>query len=372
MTAGVPYTFTPGQTPIDANQVNADFAALVNYINGLSIPTTPVSIANGGTGSTTPAAALTALGLAQGTIIPGTVTYSASGSNGTLTFTGAASAPTVSAYALGNFYAFQVPSTATPTELFFVDATTSGSGLAALQVYSNPGFSAVTSLTSDQFCVLAFEPIADTFVLLNPPALATSNRFQIFTNSGTLTVPAGVTQMWATGCGGGAGGGASNGTGHSGGGGGGGAAAVVGPPFTVTPAHLLAITIGAYGAGGSGAAGSNGGTTTLVDSSTATTITVLAGGNGGAEGTTSSNTTGGTAGGSGGIAGSTGHLQLSGDGEGGAGGACLLGAGAPGVSGALGGNTAGQFGGGGGGGGSGSAGGSSGGNGAPGFMRLEW
>jgi len=371
-TFGVPYTFVPGQYPIDANQVNANFQAIVDTGNGLDIPTTPVSIANGGTGSTTPATALTALGLAQGTIIPGEVTYSASGSNGTLTFTGFASAPTVSAYALGNFYAFQVPSTQTPSELYFIDATTAGSGLVAKQVYDSPGFAATTNTQSDQFMLLAYEPIADTFVLMNPPAVIYTRRFASFSGNGTLQVPAGVTTMFATGCGGGGGGGACDASGHAGGGGGGSGASVVDGGFSTIPGHILSITVGTLGLGGSGAVGGSGSATILVDTSTSTTITTLGGGGGGAEGTTTSNTTGGTAGGSGGAAGGPGHLDLGGSGIGGNGGSCLIGAGGPGQAGNIPGQVAGMFGGGGAGGGSGSGGGAAGGNGGPGYMRLEW
>lgn len=374
MPAGVPFTFTPGQFPIDANQVNADFAALVDYINGLSIPTTPVSVADGGTGSSTAPAALTALGLATGTIIPGTVTYSTSGSNGTLTFTGSAAAPAVSAYDLGTFYAFQVPASATPSELFFVDDTTAGSGLASVQVYDNPGFSPTVAIEADQFMVLAYEPIAETFVLLNPPAPASSSRRAFFSATGTLVVPTGITTMYATGCAPGGGGGACSGTTSSGGGGGGSGAAINRTAFSTTPGHLLSVTVGSPGAGGTAAAGSAGGTTTLIDSTTATNIFTLDGGGGGAEGTTGSPTSGGASGGAGGQAGSSGqYFATAPISEGGAGGSCLLGAGGPPVS--SGGGTpndgiAAIMPGGGGGGGAGN--GAPGGTGGPSQMLLEW
>lgn len=378
MTLGVPYSFVPGPTIISA-QVNDNFQAIVTYINGLSIPTTPVSIANGGTGSATAPAALTALGLASGTIIPGTVVYSASGGNGTLTFTGASSAPTVAAYGLGNFYAFQVPATETFSNLYFIDATTSGSGLTALQVYDNPGFSPTVGITSDQFMLLAFEPIADTFVLLNAPGAAITKRFAEFSSNGSLVVPAGITTMYATGAAPGGGGGSCAGAGDSGGGGGGGGAAGNCVPFTVSAGHTLTVSIGSGGAGGSGSAGSAGGTTTIVDSSTSTTLISWTGGAGGAEGTGTGFTTGGTGGSptGGGVAGGVGQAGFFAGSlisYGGAGGFSLLSAGAAGgIAGTGGASATGQSAisyGAGGAGGAGPA--AAGGTGGPSFIRLDW
>jgi hypothetical protein len=375
MPAGVPYSFSPGET-IQSAQVDANFQALVTYINGLSIPTTPVSIANGGTGSNTAQKALTALGLAQGSIIYGTTAYSQSGSNGTLTFTGNAAAPAVSDYALGNFYAFQVPATTVSglTELLFVDATTSGSGLAALEVYDNPGFAPTTGFTADAFMILAYEPIANTFVLLNPPAPASTSRRAFFSSTGTLLVPTGITTMYCTGAGPGGGGGSCSGTVAAGGGGGGSGAAISHQSFSTTPGHLLAINIGSAGAGGSGGAGSAGGTTTVIDSTTATTIFSLSGGGGGAEGISGSPTTGGSAGGAGGQAGAPGnYFPTAPISYGGAGGSCLLGAGGSSTS--SGGGTpnngvAAIMPGGGGSGGAGYT--ATGGNGGPSQILLEW
>jgi hypothetical protein len=86
---------------------------------------------------------------------------------------------------------------------------------------------------------------------------------QLFTSSGTFTVPAGVTTVWLTGSGGGGGGGASW---AAVGGGGGGAHAVVSYPVTVTPGANYAVTIGQGGAGapaGSWADGNPGTATTF-------------------------------------------------------------------------------------------------------------
>lgn len=86
---------------------------------------------------------------------------------------------------------------------------------------------------------------------------------QLFTANGTFTVPAGVTQLWATVVGGGSGG--SGGTGgnsrygggYGGVGGNGGSAKKNVDAIVVTPLQAIVITIGAGGAGGVGGAGSS-------------------------------------------------------------------------------------------------------------------
>ena len=68
MSLSIPYTFVAGTT-IDPGQANANFKAISDYVNGLSIPSTPVSILNGGTGATTPAGAVANFGLAAAALI---------------------------------------------------------------------------------------------------------------------------------------------------------------------------------------------------------------------------------------------------------------------------------------------------------------
>jgi hypothetical protein len=366
MPAGVPYTFSPGTT-IASAQVNANFQALINYLNGLNIPTTPVSIANGGTGSATAVAALEALGLATGTIIPCSAAYS-----GTLIqLTGASTAPAVTAYKAGTTYVFLAPGSLSGP--FTVqDVTTSGSGLAALPLNDSPGFSNTASLQANQLCLITYSAQSNSFVLINPVSSSSvAARFATFNASGTLTVPAGVTSMYATGCGGGGGGGASNGANFAGGSGGGGAAASMDVPITVTAGTVLTITVGASGAGAVSTAGTQGGTSAIVNSSSATLVS-WTGGQGGVLASGTSDTTGAAAGGTGGISGGNGKFVTSSFGAGGFGGGCLLGGGGVGGAGDLPGQSPGQFGGGGGGGGSGTAGGAAGGNGAPGTVRLRW
>lgn len=112
-------------------------------------------------------------------------------------------------------------------------------------------------------------------------------NYQKFTNSGTFTVPAGVTNIKArgiaAGAGGGGGGSTSGATLQSGGGGGAGGS-IIDIEISVTPADTLTITIGAGGTAGSGGAsggaagtgGGTGGTTSIVDG--ATTLLAALGG----------------------------------------------------------------------------------------------
>ena len=167
---------------------------------------------------------------------------------------------------------------------------------------------------------------------------------QLFTGSGTFTVPAGITTVYLTMIAGGGGGG----SGDSGGGGGGSGEAIINFPHTVTPAAGLTVTIGAGGTAGTGGGnGGNGGDTVF------NTIT-LDHGNGGTGG---ANGAGGAGGGTAGAetpAGGTGGVSqrfLGAAGGDGAGGSGVGGAGSRFANGGDGGTsvTAGTFGSGGGG-----------------------
>lgn len=90
---------------------------------------------------------------------------------------------------------------------------------------------------------------------------------QLFTASGTFTVPKGVTTVYVTGCGGGGGGGGAKGDGDTvgrGGGGGGGACAIK-TAITVAPGQSYAVTVGNAGSAGATAptAGGAGGTSSF-------------------------------------------------------------------------------------------------------------
>lgn len=134
---------------------------------------------------------------------------------------------------------------------------------------------------------------------------ATTGEMVTFTTDGVFTVPAGVTKIWVTACGGGAGGsGSYDSTTWDNvyrGPGGGGAAAIYKQVFDVSNISEITITVGKGGSGGvksSGSGSSN--STSTGKAGTATKIgslITLAGGN------APSNSNGGTAGGAGGGAG---------------------------------------------------------------------
>ena len=133
----------------------------------------------------------------------------------------------------------------------------------------------------------------------------TAQGQQIFTTSGTFTVPAGVTQVSAVVVGGGGGGGDSTAGDEPGAGGGGGGLAY--GTFTVTPGESLTVTVGTGGAGGEG---NNGNATTIARGAT----TLLSGGGGGGGSSTDGDDSGGGAGGS------SGGTERDGGGTGGQGG----------------------------------------------------
>lgn len=110
---------------------------------------------------------------------------------------------------------------------------------------------------------LQYDATLDKWVLQNPATGVIPRGRQVFTGSGTFTVPAGVTTVYLTGTGGGGGGGGGN-SGTNGGGGGGSGAVVIKQAVTVTPGASISVTIGTNGGGGaSGVAGSSGGTTSF-------------------------------------------------------------------------------------------------------------
>lgn len=227
------------------------------------------------------------------------------------------------------------------------------------------------------------------------------NRKAVFTANGSWTVPAGVSQIWVSGCAGGGGGGGSGGTvgstgnvGSGGGGGGGAGQPTIRQAFAVTAGHSLSIVIGAAGVGGSGGAntgssGSNGtagGNTSLTDSTSATTLLTLTGGSGAGLGqgqtSTSASPPSGSAGGVGGGGYPAGQWGSDGNytGNGGTGASGPFGGGGGGGRAGNGTAYAGSAANGYGSGGSGAGGvygptaaaGAAGANGAPGYLVIEW
>jgi len=156
---------------------------------------------------------------------------------------------------------------------------------------------------------------------------------QVFTSSGTFTVPTGVTQVSAVVVGGGGGGAGSDGDRNEGNTGGGGGGLAYGT-FTVSPGESLTVTVGAAGAAGpSGDDGGAGGTTTIARG--ATTLLSGGGGQGGQERETAARA-GGASGGTerdgGGTGGSSGSATNDNSGSGGGGAAGYSGNGGAGGS----------------------------------------
>lgn len=224
-----------------------------------------------------------------------------------------------------------------------------------------------------------------------------NNRKQIFTSSGSFTVPAGVTTMYLSGCAAGAGGGAG-GPGSigatpawAGGGAGGGAGQPIQKAaYSVTAGDTISVTIGAAGTGATasgnnpGNSGTNGGNTVVSGAgfNGGTPITLVGGSSGsGGSAATSGNGVGGAAG-AGYPAGSYGNDTTSGNasGSGGAGASGPFGGGGGAArnstSGSVAGGNAYGFGAGGGGGAgvytAGAGNGGPGGNAVPGYMVFEW
>lgn len=108
----------------------------------------------------------------------------------------------------------------------------------------------------------------------------------VFTVNGEFIVPAGVSKIFISGCGGGGGGGAGAGQSASyiwSGGGGGAGQSTVKTQFTVSPGQRIAITIGGPGVAGAGAsgAGASGGNGGSGGNTTVGTLLILQGGGGG-------------------------------------------------------------------------------------------
>ena len=88
-------------------------------------------------------------------------------------------------------------------------------------------------------------------------------NLQLFTSSGTFTVPAGITQVKVTVIGGGGGGGGANANGYVVGGGGGGGGGSIRLVTGLTPGGTVAVTVGAGGTAANDTAGGSGGTSSF-------------------------------------------------------------------------------------------------------------
>ncbi|MGE0768958.1 MAG: glycine-rich domain-containing protein [Hyphomicrobiaceae bacterium] len=137
------------------------------------------------------------------------------------------------------------------------------------EIVANRPTEAVYSATANSGAgALLLLPWADARVGKPDAQINTVGNVQVFTASGTFTVPDGITQVavdvWGAG---GAGGASSDGTGLAAGsaGAGGGAGGYARKLVTVTPGDVIAVTVGAGGAGVSNAAvtGGAGGTSSF-------------------------------------------------------------------------------------------------------------
>lgn len=193
---------------------------------------------------------------------------------------------------------------------------------------------------------------------------------QIFTASGTFTIPTGVTAVKVTVCGGGGAGGGASAT-QDGGGGGSGSTGIKWLTG-LTPGNTLSVTIGGGGTGASAAAGGNGTGSTIASGTQTITSIVTNGGTGGPIATSGNGATGGD----GGAAGTGGDMNLQGTAgsngsalSGGSGGGSIFGGAARGATGAVGNNAGGFCSGGG---GAGQNVNNAGGNGSGGVALFEW
>lgn len=136
-----------------------------------------------------------------------------------------------------------------------------------------------------------------------PAALGIMKGIFRATSNTSWTVPAGVTRVWLSGCGGGGGGGGAGGANanNQGGGGGGGGAGkpIIRQPYTVVPGATLSITIGGAGSGGNGSSAGNtasdgtAGGNTVITGMVGGTVTLNGGGGGGGASSSSSGGNGG-------------------------------------------------------------------------------
>lgn len=198
---------------------------------------------------------------------------------------------------------------------------------------------------------------------------------QVFTSSGTFTIPAGVTAFrWTIVGAGGAGGGGASGV-SGGGGGAGGTARVLATGYT--PGNTIAVTVGTGGTGSAGANGTNGSASSIASGTQSITPVTASPGSGGSSGATNAGyggsggtTTNGDADSTNGGDGSTGTSNSTSAGV--SGGASSMGGGGRGFYGGTTGNgSPGEAYGSGGGGGSSNTS-SAGGNGANGIVIVEW
>ena len=153
-------------------------------------------------------------------------------------------APAITAYAAGQRFRVKFGVAGNGSDTLNVNAL----GAKSLKQYDRAGAKVAAVITAGQLADVEYDGV--DFVILDP--LPSAGGQQIFTASGTFTVPAGVSRVFVSLVGGGGGGaGAISGAPYTpGGGGAGGVQYRV--PLAVTPGQAIAVTIGAGGAAGLG------------------------------------------------------------------------------------------------------------------------
>ena len=133
-------------------------------------------------------------------------------------------------------------------------------GNKSLKQYDSTGTKVAPIIAANQLVDIEYDGV--DFVLLDP--LPSPKGIQVFSASGSFTVPVGVTTVYLTGCGGGGGGAAYN-SGTTGGGGGGSGASAYRRSVAVTPGNVVTVTVGSNGSGSAvaTASGTAGGTTSF-------------------------------------------------------------------------------------------------------------
>lgn len=159
--------------------VMANFNAIVAYINGLALPTLPVTVGNGGTGATTAPNALTNLGLAGMVTIPGTAANAPATGTYNFVFTASPVAPTPASLTTGLTLCFLAPAALTPP--VGTALTIQFPGLGIKRIFNTPTFGLTQSVALNQLLYVTYSAALDGWVLINTPP-GGNNYLQVANN----------------------------------------------------------------------------------------------------------------------------------------------------------------------------------------------